>query len=135
MIAAHFGLRTAKVLHYWITSYDRDYSRYSPGLILLLRLAEQAAAMGVETLDLGKGDAQYKQRLMSGAHRVSDGILTFSPLCARYPASRSRRMGRAQGFARRRYAAFATEGDTEKLRLNWCVRAQGPLLPDVREDR
>jgi CelD/BcsL family acetyltransferase involved in cellulose biosynthesis len=62
-IAAHLGLRSASVWHYWLPAYDREFARYSPGLILLLRLAEAASLRGVGRVDLGKGDALYKRRL------------------------------------------------------------------------
>jgi CelD/BcsL family acetyltransferase involved in cellulose biosynthesis len=61
--AAHMGMRSASVWHYWFPVYDDALSKYSPGLLLLLRMAELAPQMGMRRIDLGKGDAVYKQRL------------------------------------------------------------------------
>src|SRR5262249_51974833 len=72
-IAAHLGLRSRSVWHYWLPAYDPDFAQYTPGLILLLRMAEAASAMGVERLDLGNGDALYKRRLGSASTRLAAG--------------------------------------------------------------
>jgi len=78
VIAAHMGMRSKRVLHYWFPAYDREFARYSPGLILLLKLAEAGAAMGVERVDLGKGEALYKRRLASGSTPLAEGSVVVS---------------------------------------------------------
>ena len=75
-VAAHFGLRFDSVLGGWFPAYDRQYSQYSPGLVGHLRLAENAAAVGVGQIDLGKGAKDYKESLKSGDLFVSEGIVT-----------------------------------------------------------
>nr|WP_028797608.1 GNAT family N-acetyltransferase [Streptomyces purpureus] len=72
-VAAHFGLRSATVLSCWFPAYDPDYAKFSPGLILHLRMAEAAAAAGIGMLDLGRGDAEYKDALKTGELRVYEG--------------------------------------------------------------
>jgi CelD/BcsL family acetyltransferase involved in cellulose biosynthesis len=42
LIAAHFGMRSRKAWHYWLPCYDRAFAKYSPGSILLLKMAERA---------------------------------------------------------------------------------------------
>ena len=66
LVAAHFGMRSATVWHYWFPTYDPAFSKYSPGVILLLKMAESSATLGVNTLDLGCGEHSYKERLMNG---------------------------------------------------------------------
>ena len=66
LIAAHLGMRTRRVLHWWFPSYERSVSRYSPGGILLINIAKRCAELGIECIDLGKGDERYKQSLQSG---------------------------------------------------------------------
>ncbi len=73
LVAGHFGMRAGAVLHYWFPAYDQKYSRYSIGLILLLKMAEAAPPLGVETIDLGKGTAAYKERLKNGYLTVAEG--------------------------------------------------------------
>jgi CelD/BcsL family acetyltransferase involved in cellulose biosynthesis len=72
-VAAHFGIRSASVLSWWFPAYDVEFSRYSPGLILLLRLAESAAAAGIGQLDLGKGHEDYKESFKSGDLAIAEG--------------------------------------------------------------
>ncbi len=73
LAAAHMGMRSRTVWHYWFPAYDEAFAKYSTGLLLLLRLAESAAAGGAARVDLGKGESMYKQRLMSGASTVLEG--------------------------------------------------------------
>ncbi|MEU6219751.1 GNAT family N-acetyltransferase [Streptomyces sp. NPDC047022] len=75
-IAAHFGLRTERVLACWFPAYDPAYSKYSPGLILHLRMAEAAAADGIAYLDLGRGQKEYKDSLKTRELIVSEGWVT-----------------------------------------------------------
>ncbi|MFD7894420.1 GNAT family N-acetyltransferase [Streptomyces sp. NPDC059743] len=72
-VAAHFGLRSRTVLACWFPAYDPAFAKYSPGLILHLRMAEAAAAAGIHTLDLGRGAAEYKDALKTGGLRVYEG--------------------------------------------------------------
>ncbi|WP_399887422.1 GNAT family N-acetyltransferase [Streptomyces sp. BBFR51] len=75
-VAAHFGLRSAKVLACWFPAYDPDFAKYSPGLVLHLRMAEAAAAEGIGLLDLGRGPAEYKDSLKTGEMPVYEGAAT-----------------------------------------------------------
>jgi CelD/BcsL family acetyltransferase involved in cellulose biosynthesis len=72
-VAAHFGLRTERVLACWFPAYDTAYAKYSPGLILHLRMAEAAAADGIAYLDLGRGQKEYKDSLKTRELAVSEG--------------------------------------------------------------
>jgi CelD/BcsL family acetyltransferase involved in cellulose biosynthesis len=74
-VAVHAGLRSRRVLHWWFPAYDPAFARYSPGIILLQRLAEALPAAGVATIDLGKGDAAYKRALMTGAAELAEGAV------------------------------------------------------------
>ncbi|WP_327324012.1 GNAT family N-acetyltransferase [Streptomyces sp. NBC_01210] len=72
-VAAHFGLRSRTVLSCWFPAYDVEFAKYSPGLILHLRMAESAADEGIGMLDLGRGAAEYKDALRTGELRVHEG--------------------------------------------------------------
>lgn len=73
LAAAHMGMRSRTVWHYWFPSYDEKYAKFSTGLLLLLRMAQAAPGMGIRLIDLGKGETMYKQRLMSGATTIWEG--------------------------------------------------------------
>ncbi|MFI1420971.1 GNAT family N-acetyltransferase [Streptomyces sp. NPDC020731] len=75
-VAAHFGLRSASVLACWFPSYEPEFAKYSPGLVLHLRMAEAAAAEGIVMLDLGRGPAAYKDSLKTGELAVYEGAAT-----------------------------------------------------------
>jgi CelD/BcsL family acetyltransferase involved in cellulose biosynthesis len=89
-IAAHFGLRTERVLACWFPAYDPAYARYSPGLVLHLRMAEAAAADGIAHLDLGRGRKEYKDSLKTRDLTVSEGWVT-----RRHPVAIGHRVRRA----------------------------------------
>lgn len=76
LAAAHFGMRSHSVWHYWFPAYDPRLARYSPGLILLMRMAEAAESIGIRRIDLGRGGELYKQRFMSGALTLAEGCVT-----------------------------------------------------------
>ncbi|WP_128375623.1 GNAT family N-acetyltransferase [Streptomyces cavernae] len=89
-VAAHFGLRSERVLACWFPAYDPAFAKYSPGLILHLRMAEAAAADGIAYLDLGRGQKEYKDSLKTRELSVSEGWVT-----RRHPVALGHRARRA----------------------------------------
>lgn len=75
VVAVHFGMRSENVWHYWFPAYDPAFAKYSPGLILLLKMAESAPGTGVRTIDLGCGEHSYKERLMNGSIATAKGCV------------------------------------------------------------
>lgn len=67
LAAAHFGIRTRSVLHYWIPAYNNELAKYSPGLLALVELARQASDRGIKRIDLGSGEERYKLRAATGS--------------------------------------------------------------------
>lgn len=80
LAAAHFGLRTKNVMHYWIPAYNADLGAYSPGLLALVELARASAQRGIERIDLGSGEERYKRRAATGA--LSMGVATINTSAA-----------------------------------------------------
>jgi CelD/BcsL family acetyltransferase involved in cellulose biosynthesis len=74
VVAAHFGMRSASTWHYWFPSYDVAFAKYSPGLLLLVKMAEAAPGMGLTTIDLGKGDSKYKSRFANNSSPLLQGF-------------------------------------------------------------
>jgi CelD/BcsL family acetyltransferase involved in cellulose biosynthesis len=72
-VAGHLGLRSRSVLAYWFPSYDTDLAKHSAGILLGLRMAEAAAADGIDHIDLGKSTALYKDRLKNNELPVAEG--------------------------------------------------------------
>jgi len=82
LAAAHMGMRSASVWHYWFPSYDQALGKYSPGLVLLLEMARHAETMGLGVIDLGKGESRYKRSLMSNAVPLMEGSVEVSAAAA-----------------------------------------------------
>jgi len=80
LVAGHFGMRSRAVWHYWFPAYDEAMAKYSPGLILLLKMAEHALTLGLHTIDLGKGMSLYKERLMNNYTMVAVGSVELPSL-------------------------------------------------------
>lgn len=81
IVAAHIGMRSPTVLHYWFPAYDETYAKLAPGRILLLELIRAASAAGIETIELGPGEEGYKRRFANGAVPVAAGhVGSASPL-------------------------------------------------------
>jgi CelD/BcsL family acetyltransferase involved in cellulose biosynthesis len=72
-VAGHFGLRTKTTLAGWFPAYDPAFAKYSPGLIHHLAMAERAAASGIRTIDMGRGQKEYKDKLKTGELWVTEG--------------------------------------------------------------
>ena len=73
LLAVQLGLKSSTVVTSWIPTFDHNYSKYSPGLILQLELAHWAANEGVHRFDLGRGENQMKLSLASAAFDVAVG--------------------------------------------------------------
>jgi CelD/BcsL family acetyltransferase involved in cellulose biosynthesis len=80
LVAGHFGTRSRSELQYMLPAYDKGMSKYSPGLILLLKMAEHAPSLGLRTIDLGRGMHSYKERLMNGAVTLAAGSVEMPSL-------------------------------------------------------
>lgn len=78
--AACLSIRSRGVLHAWFTAYNPDLERYSAGVALFIELAKAAPALGIRTIDFGKGDERYKSSLASGGVMVGEGAVTCPSL-------------------------------------------------------
>ena len=72
-MAGHFGLRTRTTLAGWFPAYDTSFAKYSPGLIHHLAMAEKAAEAGIQVIDMGRGEKEYKEKLKNGEYEVAEG--------------------------------------------------------------
>jgi len=79
IVAAHFGIRSGKVLHYWFPSYDVELSSYSPGMTLLMDILDAAGEHGIGTVDLGRGSSLYKTRVATTAVPLIEGGVAPAP--------------------------------------------------------
>ena len=75
LVAVHLGMRSHRVWHYWLATYSREHSKFSPGLVLVLKMAEHAPTLGLSKIDFGKGDARYKRQLANDATWLGEGAV------------------------------------------------------------
>ena len=80
IVAAHMGMRSATVCHWWFPVYNYQYNKYSPGALLLMKLASEVADRGILSIDLGKGDDRYKKSFANSAINVSEGSVMLPSL-------------------------------------------------------
>lgn len=89
LVAAHLGPASGSVVSWWFPGYDAGFGRYSPGILLLFHLAEEAARRDISLLDLGRGRHDYKDAMMTGQLAVHAGSLDAASI-----GSLPRRTGR-----------------------------------------
>jgi CelD/BcsL family acetyltransferase involved in cellulose biosynthesis len=92
LVAAHFGMHTPEVWHWWLPVYSADHATHSPGSLLLLEAARGAAAEGHVLLDLGKGDEPYKDRFSDCGTPLIEGLVSRPT-----PVTMARRMRKRLG--------------------------------------
>jgi CelD/BcsL family acetyltransferase involved in cellulose biosynthesis len=78
LVAAHFGIRSRSALHWWFPVYEPAFAGFAPGWIMLRELAIAAPGLGLERIDLGRGDDEYKRRARTGEVEVAAGTVTNS---------------------------------------------------------
>jgi CelD/BcsL family acetyltransferase involved in cellulose biosynthesis len=76
LVAAHFGLRDRHVLHWWFPVYERRHASLAPGYQLLRELIGVSPEFGLRRIDLGRGEDDYKSRVMTGSLQVAQGLVT-----------------------------------------------------------
>jgi CelD/BcsL family acetyltransferase involved in cellulose biosynthesis len=72
LIAAHFGTRTDNSLFFWFGAFSPEYSRYTPGWLLLYFMLRELDNMNCATLELGPG-GQYKDYFANESITVYKG--------------------------------------------------------------
>ena len=87
LAAVHLGMRCRNVLHVWFPTYNEELAKYSPGLIYLVQQAEIAASLGVDRIDLGCGDENFKLRLRNSGTQIAVGAVGLGMLANSFQRS------------------------------------------------
>lgn len=72
IIAVHLGCVFKKKLYYYMPSYDLEWSDFSPGTYLLIKLAEWADSNGLDEMDFLRGGDAYKEKFANTSRELSD---------------------------------------------------------------
>lgn len=78
--ALHFGIVNNTTLVSWLPCVNPRFERFSPGAILFLELAKEAADRGLKLIDLGRGENQTKVRLANDVSQLAIGSVCTSSL-------------------------------------------------------
>jgi CelD/BcsL family acetyltransferase involved in cellulose biosynthesis len=76
LLAGTIGVRSQHILHGWVTCFDPQYYKFSPGLILLTQLAQAAEQLDIHRIDMGKGPESFKRSFRSGSIALAEGIVS-----------------------------------------------------------
>jgi len=88
--AVHVGMASETRCQYWFPAYDPAFNKVSPGLLLLLEKVRFASEKGMDSVELGPGDYDFKRNLGSWQIPLAQGcILTESAPAALRGAARS----------------------------------------------
>jgi len=71
--AIHFGLVSARTLHYWFPVYNPAFAAFAPGRLLLREIVLAANKIGIEFIDRGVGQSKAKQDFPSEQRRYYSG--------------------------------------------------------------
>lgn len=77
-IARFMGILAQGRLSAWFASYDPGLSRFSPGMMMYLALAEEGASRGISLIDLCSGQDVYKFHLANDSYPVAAGAVWVS---------------------------------------------------------
>ena len=78
--AINVVLRSHHASYGWFMAFDGQFRKYSPGMLLLLRVLQDCAALGIRRFDLGKGTGGFKNRIMNAASEVAEGSIDSRPM-------------------------------------------------------
>lgn len=118
VVAAHFGLRSRHVLHWWFPTYDLAHGRFSPGIHLLLEVIAAAPAHGVSVIDFGRGDTRYKQEFANRSVPLLEGCVSG----AGWVSALYRQRTRLVQLAHRRLATGSNPLYRTVRRAYWAIR-------------
>jgi CelD/BcsL family acetyltransferase involved in cellulose biosynthesis len=88
LVAGHFGMRSRNILHYWFPVYARAVAKYSPGIVLLVKLADYAHKAGFQRIDIGTGKDKYKEQFRTHTLPLAVGSVEVPSIISLYRAAK-----------------------------------------------
>jgi CelD/BcsL family acetyltransferase involved in cellulose biosynthesis len=117
LAAVEMGVQAGGVYHSWIPAYDSRFASVSPGLLLLEGIIRESAIAGITSIDLGKGEQDYKKYYadyeipLSAGRALSPGLagarVAAWEIAEAAAAVLPGRLGQAPARLRRRWAQSA----------------------------
>ncbi len=75
VVALDFGIRHLETLSGWFPAYDLDFAKYSVGNICMYKQVENGSSVGIKRIDLGVGEASYKDSFMNNSETLHSGMI------------------------------------------------------------
>lgn len=110
LVAAEICLIRGTYMHFWFPAYAEAYHRYSPGILLSLRIMQHVAEQGITQVDFGAGGECYKHTMTSPARVCLEGTVearaslmtvVFDAVVALSPVAREKLRGIRLSLQRR----------------------------------
>jgi CelD/BcsL family acetyltransferase involved in cellulose biosynthesis len=119
VVSVDMSLRSETVYAAWIVAYQQELAQFSPGVVRWRYLLEAAAKEGIQLIDFGKGEDEFKRRFATTTAMLGAGLWTaggsgsplariwrYAQLCrARCPGVEQRLRANVQTVRRWRYRA------------------------------
>jgi len=77
-VARFMGMLSGGRLSDWFAAYEPEFSRFSPGTMMYLVLAEECVNRGIDLIDLCPGQDLYKFHLANDSYQVAAGAVWVS---------------------------------------------------------
>lgn len=106
LAAAHFGMRSQSVLHYWFPVFWPEHAALGPGLSLFLAMAQGLSQDGITAIHLGPGEYDFKRRLSNAGFGVVSGQIRRPTLVSGLAAAGDRVDRFARSLPVGRYASW-----------------------------
>jgi CelD/BcsL family acetyltransferase involved in cellulose biosynthesis len=74
-VAYLFSLKADDLLYYWFPTFEPQFQKYSPGLIMLWSLIRDLNALNCSKIDLGPGNEPYKEYFANRWVKIASGRL------------------------------------------------------------
>lgn len=81
--ASELVLQSDKVAHGWITGFEPEFSRYSPGNVLVQNMLERMSTDGPAIYDAGPGMDHYKRHYANYQLPIGSGVIRARELAIR----------------------------------------------------
>jgi CelD/BcsL family acetyltransferase involved in cellulose biosynthesis len=78
-VAGHFGVRQGDWFHPWIASTCKASHPYSPGIIFMSEMIQQADRLGLRIIDLSEGHSHYKIQFCRTPYLAHAGVVGARP--------------------------------------------------------
>lgn len=79
IVAGHFGVRQGDWFHPWIASTCAASHPYSPGIIFMSEMIQQADRLGLRIIDLSAGHSHYKAQFCRSPYIAHAGVVGNRP--------------------------------------------------------